>query len=298
MKRFKLSRQQRRDLTGYSFILPNLIGVFLFTFIPILYALVISFTDWDFTKGIGNWNWVGIKNFTKIWSDEWFTNSLKNTIIFAIFVVIGTISIALVLAALIDKFCYGKLPIRLALFMPYISNVVAISIVWVMMYAPWGPFTQIVKFFGVKNPPQWLGSETWALPAVIIMTIWGGIGYAVLIYSSAIQSLPKDIYEAAEVDGANEIVKFFKLTVPFLSPTTFFLVITTLISSFQVFAPIQLMTRGGPGSSSSVLVYYIYESAFSFYKMGYASAMSWVLFILLFIVTLIQWHQQKKWVSY
>lgn len=297
-KRFKLSKQAKNNLTGYSFILPNLIGVFLFTFLPMVYALIISFTDWNFTNGLGNWNWVGIKNFIDMWQDEWFTNSLKNTIVFAVFVVIGTICISLLLAVLIDKFCYAKTSIRLALFMPYISNVVAISIVWVMMYAPWGPFTQIVKLFGVENPPQWLGDEHWALPAVIIMTIWGGIGYAVLIYSSAIQSLPKEIYEAAEVDGANEITKFRKLTVPFLSPTTFFLVVTTLISSFQVFAPIQLMTRGGPGSSSSVLVYYIYESAFSFYKMGYASSMSWVLFLLLFIVTLVQWRQQKKWVCY
>ncbi|WMJ89977.1 carbohydrate ABC transporter permease [Anaerocolumna sp. MB42-C2] len=294
----KLSRQTKKDMAGYVFILPNLIGVLLFTFIPIVYSLIISFTDWDFTKGFGNWNWVGFKNFLDIWKDKWFVDSLKNTIIFAVCVVLFTLVIAIILAVVIDRFCFAKTPIRLALFMPYISNVVAVAIVWVMMYSPWGPFTQFVKSMGVKNPPQWLGDYKWALPAVIIMTVWGGIGYAVMIYTSAIQGLPKDVYEAAEVDGAGEIIKFLKLTIPFLSPTTFFLIITTLISSFQVFAPIQLMTRGGPGSSSSVLVYYIYQSAFSFYKMGYASAMSWILFILLFIVTLIQWKNQKKWVSY
>ncbi|WP_246240927.1 carbohydrate ABC transporter permease [Anaerocolumna sedimenticola] len=294
----KLSRQTKKDIAGYVFILPNLIGVLLFTFIPIVYSLIISFTDWDFTKGFGNWNWVGFKNFLDIWKDKWFVDSLKNTIIFAVCVVLFTLVTAIILAVVIDRFCFAKTPIRLALFMPYISNVVAVAIVWVMMYSPWGPFTQFVKSMGVKNPPQWLGDYKWALPAVIIMTVWGGIGYAVMIYTSAIQGLPKDVYEAAEVDGAGEITKFLKLTIPFLSPTTFFLIITTLISSFQVFAPIQLMTRGGPGSSSSVLVYYIYQSAFSFYKMGYASAMSWILFILLFIVTLIQWKNQKKWVSY
>lgn len=294
----KLSRKVKRNMAGYTFILPNLIGVILFTFIPIVYSLIISFTNWDFTKGFGNWNWVGFKNFVDIWSDKWFVDSLKNTIVFAVVVVVFTLIIALVLAVVIDRFCYAKTPIRLALFMPYISNVVAVAIVWVMMYSSWGPFTQMVKKLGVDNPPQWLGDYKWSLPSVIIMTIWGGIGYAVMIYTSAIQGLPRDVYEAAEVDGAGEIRKFFALTVPFLSPTTFFLVVTTLISSFQVFAPIQLMTRGGPGSSSSVLVYYIYQSAFSFYKMGYASAMSWILFILLFIVTMIQWKQQKKWVSY
>ena len=297
-KRLFLTKQLRTDLVGYSFILPNMLGVLLFTLIPIGYSLIISFTDWDFTHGIGNWNYVGFKNFIDIWSDSWFIDSFKNTILFGFAVVLSTISISIVLAVLIDRYCFAKLPIRLAMFMPYISNVVAVAIVWVMMYSPWGPFTQMVKAFGVENPPQWLGDYDWALIAVIIMTVWGSIGYCVMIYTATIQGLPQDVYEAADVDGASEITKFFKITVPFLSPTTFFLVITTLISSFQVFAPIQLMTRGGPGSSSSVLVYYIYTSAFSFYKMGYAAAMSWVLFILLFIVTLVQWKNQKRWVEY
>ena len=132
----------------------------------------------------------------------------------------------------------------------------------------------------------------------ILMTIWSNVGYSALIYTSSIQGLPQDVYEAADMDGANEIVKFFKLTIPFLSPTTFFLVITNIITSFQVFAPIQIMTRGGPGTSTYVLVYYIYRSAFGYYKMGYASAMAWILFILIFIVTMIQWRGQKRWVSY
>lgn len=294
----KLSRQIKTDIAGYLFILPNILGVLLFTFFPIIISLIISFTDWDFTKGIGNWNYIGLDNFIKMWKDTWFINSLKNTVIFAFSSVALTLVIALVLAVIIDRFCVAKTSIRLALFMPYISNIVAVSIVWIMMYSPWGPFTQMIKWLGVENPPQWLGDYKWSLPAIIIMTIWSGIGYAVMIYTSAIQGLPKDVYEAANIDGASELRKFFKLTIPFLSPTTFFLVTTTLISSFQVFAPIQLMTRGGPGSSSSVLVYYIYTSAFSFYKMGYASSMSWILFILLFTVTLIQWKNQKKWVSY
>jgi multiple sugar transport system permease protein len=198
----------------------------------------------------------------------------------------------------IDRHCYGAVPIRLAMFMPKISNIVAISIVWVMMYSPWGPVSQFLKFIGIKNPPQFLGDYFWALPAITFMMIWSGIGYAVMIYSSTIQGLPREVYEAADIDGAGEITKFFRITVPFLSPTTFFLVITMLISSFQVFAPIQLMTRGGPGSSSSVLVYYIYTSAFTFYRMGYAASMSWLLFILLFIITLVQWKYQKRWVYY
>lgn len=296
--KLKLSRQLKTDLVGYSFILPNIVGVLLFTLFPMIFSLIISFTDWDYTQGIGNWNFVGFQNFIDMWKDEWFTSSLMNTIVFAVTVVPLTVFLALVLAVVIDKYCFAKLPMRLAFFMPYISNVVAVAIVWVMMYSPWGPFTQLVRSLGVENPPQWLGDPKWALAAIILMTIWSGVGYANMIYTSAIQGLPKDVYEAADIDGANEVTKFFKLTVPFLSPTTFFLVITTFVTSFQVFAPIQIMTRGGPGTATNVLVYYIYTSAFTFYKMGYASAMSWILFLILFAITMIQWRGQKKWVSY
>ena len=293
-----LSRQMKTDLTGYAFIAPNVIGVTLFTLIPMLISLVISFTGWDYTQGFGNWTFNGGANYVEMWSDRWFVDSLVNTLVFSIGVVPVTIFLALVLAVIIDKYCYGKLPIRLAMFMPYISNVVAVAIVWVMMYSPWGPFTQMVKAFGVANPPQWLGDHRWALPAIMLMTIWGGVGYAMMIYTSSITSLPKDVYEAADIDGAGEVTKFVKITVPFLSPTTFFLVITTFISSFQVFAPIQIMTRGGPGTATHVLVYYIYTTAFTFYRMGYAASMSWILFLILFLITMIQWKGQRKWVSY
>ncbi len=294
----KLTRQTKTDLTGYAFIAPNLLGMLVFTVFPFFFSLYISFTDWDFTKGIGNWNFNFGANYLEIWKDAWFVAAFRNTLVYAISVVPLTIFIALVLAVIIDKYVWGKVPIKLAAFMPYISNIVAVSIVWVMMYSPWGPFTLLIKALGWTDPPKWLGDYTWALPAVILMSIWSGVGYCILIYSAAIQGLSKDVYEAADVDGANEITKFFKITVPALTPTTFFLVVTTLITSFQVFAPIQIMTRGGPGNSTNVLVYYMYTAAFSFYRMGYAATISWVLFAVLLTVTLIQWRGQKKWVSY
>lgn len=293
-----LKPQVKTDLTGYAFLLPNLLGCLLFTFIPVVFSLVISFTDWDFTKGIGNWNFIGLENYVSMWHDKWFTDALINTLIYTIAVVPITIFLALIFSVLIDKYCFAKLPIRLAMLMPYVSNVVAVAIVWVMMYSSFGPVTQLVKAMGVENPPKWLADYNWAMPAIILMTIWSNVGYSTLIYTSSIQGLPQDVYEAADMDGASELKKFFKLTVPFLSPTTFFLVITNIITSFQVFAPIQIMTRGGPGTSTYVLVYYIYRSAFGYYKMGYASAMAWILFLLIFAVTLIQWRGQKRWVSY
>lgn len=155
-KRQILSPQARTDLTGYSFLLPNLIGCALFTFIPVLFSLFISFTDWDYTKGFGSWNFVGFQNFIDMWSDEWFVDALTNTLVYTIAVVPITIFLALILSVLIDKYCFAKLPIRLAMLMPYISNVVAVAIVWVMMYSSFGPVTQLVKALGVENPPQWL----------------------------------------------------------------------------------------------------------------------------------------------
>jgi multiple sugar transport system permease protein len=296
--KFKLSKQLRIDLTGYSFILPNLIGMISFTLIPIVFSLIISFTDWDFTRGIGNWNFIGVQNFIRIWTDEWFTTGLKHSLIYAFVTVPLSLALSLVLAVIIDRACHAKTAIKLAMFMPHISNVVAVSIVWVMMYSPWGPITQFVQFLGVENPPKWLGDYTWALPAVMFMAVWSGLGYNIMIYTASIQGLPQELYEAAEIDGAGEILKFFKLTIPLLSPTIFFLVITGFIGAFQVFGQIQVMTNGGPGTSTNVLVFYIYTSAFTFYKMGYGAAMSWILFAILFIVTLIQWKGQKKWVGY
>ena len=297
-KRKQFQKQLKVDATGYLFLLPNIIGTMAFTVLPLLFSLYISFTDWEYTRGIGNWTFNYGANYLEMWTDRWFVASLKNTLIFAFTVVPISVFLALVLAVIIDKYCWGKTPLKLAMFMPYISNIVAVAIVWKMMYSPYGPITELVKFLGWKNPPAWLGDYDWALPAVILMSIWSNIGYAIMIYTSSIQGLPQDIYEAADVDGAGEITKFFKLTIPQLSPTTFYLFITTLITSFQVFAPIQIMTRGGPGTSTHVLVYYIYTAAFSFYRMGYASAMAWILFLLLMIVTLVQWRGQKNWVSY
>lgn len=294
----KLSKQLRTDLVGYSFILPNIVGTMLFVLLPLLFTLVISFTNWDFISGFKKVGFIGINNYIKLWSDEWFIASLSNTLMYAVTVVPVTVFLSLILAVQVEKFAYAKTIIKLAAFMPYISNIVAISIVWKMMYAPWGPFTQMVKAIGFSNPPAWLGDYTWALPAIILVGVWGGIGYCIMIYSSSIQSLPQDVYEAAEVDGATHFQQLFRITIPFLSPTTFFLVITQSIIAFQIFAQVQIMTRGGPGTSTHVLVYYIYTSAFSFYKMGYAAAISWVLFIILMIITLVQWQGQKRWVSY
>ncbi len=210
----KLSKQIKTDMVGYSFILPNIIGTTLFVILPLIFTLVISFTNWDFISGFKNVKFFGLTNYIEQWGDEWFVSSFTNTILYAVVVVPVTVFVSLILAVQLEKYAYAKPIIKLAVFMPYISNIVAISIVWKMMYAPWGPFTQLVKLLGWSNPPAWLGSYTWALPALMLVGIWGGVGYCIMIYSSAIQALPMDVYEAAEVDGATQFQQLFKITIP------------------------------------------------------------------------------------
>ena len=199
-----ISRQLKTDLTGYAFIAPNVLGFTLFTLVPMIISLIISFTDWDYTQGFGNWIFNGGANYVEVWADKWFVDSLVNTIVFAAGVVPVTIFLALVLAVVIDKFCYAKLPIRLAMFMPYISNVVAVAIVWVMMYSPWGPFTQMVKMLGVENPPQWLGDHHWALPAIMLMTVWSGVGVGAGVASDTLEASAPAVVESPPTAGPPE----------------------------------------------------------------------------------------------
>lgn len=289
-------KELQENLVAYSFLLPSLFGLVFFSMLPLLFSLLVSFTDWNFIQGLGNWNWVGFTNFVKLWSDEWFVASLKNTLIFTVVTVPVGLILALLLAALIDSFCHERLAgvIRISMYMPHICNIVAASAVWMVLYSSYGPFTQMVQTLGWDNPPQWLADYQWALPAVMIMCIWSSLGYRIFIYSASMAGLPRELYEAAEIDGASGIQKFCYLTVPLLQPTTFFLTITGIITSFKVFGQINVMTSGGPGSATYTLVYYIYRRAFTYYEMGYASAVAMILFLILLVVTIIQWKHNEK----
>lgn len=288
----KQNKQLKTDLKGLAFILPSLSGFLLFVVVPVLFSLIISFCKWDYTQGLSGieFNW-GV-NFVNMWKDDWFITSFKNTLLFSAGFVPLTVIFALTIAVLLDRYVYTKRFCQLCYFMPYISNVVAISIVWVIMLSSSGPISMLVRAFGIE-PLKWLGNTATALPSVIVTSIWMNVGYLIMIYTAALQNVPQELYEAASIDGANGWKQLLHVTIPTLRPTTFFLVITTIINSFKVFGQINIMTQGGPGNSTSVLVHYIYKSAFTFYDMGYASAMSWVLFVLLFIVTIIQMHGQK-----
>ena len=292
----KRKQDLKQSLTAASFLAPSLLGLILFSAVPVVFSMFISLTDWNYVNGIGNWNFVWFENFKKLWSDEWFRASLCNTFVYTVVTVPIGLFLAVVIAVLIDQFCAKKLAgmLRVTMYMPKICNIVASAAVWTMLYSTYGPFTQLMKALGWTDPPRFLASYTWALPAVMLMSIWQGLGYHVFLYSASLTSLPKDIYEAADLDGVNGIQRFFYITLPQLKPTTFFLTVTGIISSFKVFGSINVMTHGGPGSSTYTLVYYIYKSAFTYYEMGYASAVAMVLFAILLCVTLYQWHHNKN----
>lgn len=204
-------------------------------------------------------------------------------------------AIGLVIAVILNKFVYLKNFLRVLFFLPYVSSIVAISIVWSVMYNPAnGPINGALRSLGVENLPGWLASPDWSLTAIIIMVVWTYTGYTMVLYMAGLQGVPKDLYEAASIDGATGVKSFFKITIPMLKPTSFLIAVTLIISTFQVFAAVAVMTKGGPLNSTMVLAYHIYVQAFQYYEMGYAAAMSWVLFLIIFVITMLQWREQKK----
>lgn len=294
-------RRKRRlllNLKGYAFIAPNYILMIVFLGFPVLFALVLAFSEWDLISGLSGIKFTGLKNFITMLGDKWFVKSLTNNLYYTLTVVPGTIVLSLLIAVLINDFTYKKGFFRAVIFLPYISNIVAISLIWSLLYSKYGPIVSFLRSIGVENPPAFLADKNWAMPAIIFMSIWMQLGYASLIYGAGLQGIPAELYEASWIDGANWWQRFRNVTVPMLSPTTFFILITSLIGSFKVFSQIQVMTDGGPYGATTVLVYYIYTTAFKFYKFGYASSMALVLFLIIMLFTLIQWRGQKKWVNY
>nr|WP_235941243.1 sugar ABC transporter permease [Paenibacillus puerhi] len=286
------------NLYGYAFIFPMLVGVSIMTLLPILASFFLSFTEWNFLLGFKRIDFIGLRNFERLLADDIFWKSLTNNVIFML-VVPATLAFSLLLAVLINKYVYFKDLFKVIYFMPYISSIVAVAMVWQVLFHPsFGPVNNLLMSLGIENPPKWLADVNFALPSIMMITIWVSIGYNLIIYIAGLQNIPPELYEAAEIDGARPAQKFWNITLPLLSPTTFFLLITGLIGTFKVFDVIQVLTGGGPANSTSVVVFHLYETAFVHLKMGYASTMALVLFATIFLITLIQWYGQRKWVNY
>lgn len=290
------TRRLRHNLQGWLFIGPLILGILGFQFFPIVVSLLASFTDWT---GLTRPDFVGFGNYvTLITQDPFFAVTLKNTVVFTFATIPLTLGLALALSVLCNQRIKGIAVFRTAYFVPYITNVVAISLVWFWFYQPRdGVLDGLLSVVGVTGP-AWLTDVHWALPAVILVSVWQGVGYPMVILLAGLQGIPSTFQEAATIDGASAWQRFWRVTMPLLTPTLFFLTITQFISSFQVFGIIFVMTQGGPANATNVYIYYLYQNAFSFSKMGYASAMAWILFAIIAAITLLQWRLQRWWVFY
>lgn len=283
-------------LKGYLFLLPSFAGLLTFVLIPILMGFIISFTNYDGYKKL---DFVGLNNYIHMFQDDYVLTSLKNNVIYTAVTVPATMIISLLLALALNMGMKGSTFFRTMIFFPTISSMVAVGIVWSLLFNPvQGPVNQLLMAVGIESPPRWLASTTWALWAIMIVAVWKQAGYYMVIFLSGLQAIPKQLYESAQIDGANSVVRFFKITLPMLSPTTFMVLILSIIGSFQVFDLVSIMTDGGPGRATNVLVYRIYQEGFGYSKMGYASAIAYFLFLIIFVITLIQFRGQQKWVTY
>ncbi|MEF7441637.1 sugar ABC transporter permease [Paenibacillus lautus] len=292
------SLQRGENLWGIAFVSPMLIGVIILVLFPILATLVLGFADWNFVQGWDGIQWVGFQNFRQLLEDDMFIKSVRNNVLFLLTVPVYMM-ISMTLAILIDRFVYMKGYFKVAYFMPYISNIVAVAVVWQVLFQPsYGPINEILRTLGMSNPPKWIADPNFALISIMLISIWISIGFNLIIYIAGLQSIPKDLYEAADIDGANGWTKFRRITLPLLSPTSFFLLVTGIISTFKVFDIIAVMTQGGPIGSTTMMVWYLYDTAFVNLKVGYASSIAAVLFGFVMLITLGQWAAQKKWVNY
>jgi multiple sugar transport system permease protein len=272
-----------------------MIGLLAFTAFPIVASLLLGFFDWPV---IGDHDFIGLKNYKALLSGAEFRTAIINTVVFVLLYVPLNIVISLGLATWINSRIRLRGLYRTIFFIPVVTPVVANAAIFSLMLSPNGLVDSLMQtWFGVQAP-NFLGSKTWAMPAVVLLSIWQGFGYNMLVFSAALDAVPTSLTEAATIDGASPTVRFFKIVLPLITPAIFFAVVLTLISSFQVFTQAYVLTGGGPGNATTTMVVYLYEQGFQFYKLGLASAIAWVLFVIILIITVFQFIGQKRWVHY
>ncbi|MBY3621726.1 sugar ABC transporter permease [Acinetobacter sp. CUI P1] len=286
----------RQGWIGMTFILPNMIGILLFFIIPAIYSFVLMFTNYQFSNP--NWQFTGLDNLKRLFHDDNFYASIKYTVIFLISVPVSMV-LAFIVALFLNRSVYLKGVLRGMFFLPYISSGVAVAFVWMLLFQPsQGPINEMLRWIGIASPPGWFADTETAMYAIDIVQIWLMLGYNMIIYLAALQEISTEQLEAARIDGASTFKTTWKIVWPLVSPTTFLLMITGLIMTMKSFSIIQAITAGGPSGGTTVLSLFVYKTAFSYYDMGYASAISWFLFAVILVITVIQWIGQKRWVHY
>lgn len=287
MKNFLDNLSNNQRFAGWIFIFPALIGTIIFIIIPVICSFGLSFAKWDLLNPI---QFVGLDNYKKIFSEPLFFKILWNTIVFAVSTSVLGVIIPLILACILNSKIRGSEFYKTAYFLPFITPMIVIGVVWEWIFDPNIGLLNHILHLHIN----WLYDTHYAMTALIIVSVWKLIGYNMVIFLSSLAGISQSMFEAAKIDGANAFQTFKNVTVPLLSPTIFFVVIITAISSFQIFDLIYLMTQGGPLDSTNVLVYAIYKNAFEYFNVGKASAIAYVLFLLIFVLTLCQWNLRKK----
>lgn len=298
----KMTRQQKRDMIAYSFIAPNFIGFAVFTLGPVIFAFILAFLKWDGNSPI---EFVALENFAAMIGNSRFIASFKNTIVYCIATVPLTLAAAIGLAVVLNQKIKGRNFFRTVSFFPYVASLVAVAAVWNMLFSPAksGPVNMLLyKVFHVaaKDLPKWAASTDWVMFTIVLFSVWKNMGYYMVIYLAGLQGINAELYEAASLDGAGPWQKFRYITWPQLQPTTFFVTIILTINCFKVYDIVYMLAGGSNGvinESAIVLVYHIYEEAFRNWNLGYASAVAMVLFLLVLVVTIIQFRGEKKYAN-
>ena len=294
-RRPRWRERDKQTLAAWLFLLPSLIGFVIFTAGPVIAAGVISLLEWNLFSPP---SWAGLRNFARLGGDPTFWSALGNTAYFTFASVPLTILVSLGLALLLNQGLRRVAVFRSLLLLPYATITVAVAFVWIWLYIPDGGLINAVLGLVGINGPDWLVSETWAMPALIAMSVWKSFGFGMVVFLAGLQAIPQQLYEAATVDGSNAWQRFRNITLPMLSPAAFFVVVTSIIGSFQVFDQALIMTNGGPGSETTTLVMYIYRTGFENYDEGYAAAQSLVLFAFIAVITVVQFVLQRRLVHY
>ena len=314
-KKRRMTRLERKHtLIAYSFLAPNFLGFAIFTLVPVVFSIFLSFVEWN-GGAIETLKWVGLENYAEIFKIEKVIDkfadgnytyffervdlgiALKNTLFYTLVTVPMTLVCAIALAIALNKAVKGAVAFRTIFFFPYVASMVAICVCWNFMLMKDGPINQLIMAVGIPFNKSWTADSNMAIWAIILVSVWRSMGYYMVIYLAALQGVPTELYEAATVDGANKWQQFCNVTLPQLKPTTFFSSIMLIISCFKIYDVVAIMTEGGPGRSTKMLVTYTYEMAFSKIKYGQASAISMVLLVFVLTITIIQFASEKKFAN-
>jgi multiple sugar transport system permease protein len=291
----------REGRTAFLFIAPLFIGFVIFNLFPLVYSIFLSLVNFNSFGEIKVSEFMGIRNYLRAFNDRLALESFAKSFLFSLIYVVGIIALSLCVALLLNRKLYLRTVSRTMIYMPYVANVVAIGIVWSIVLNPFGgPVNTALKLVGVPEPalPEWLIGVKSALPTVAGIKVWQNLAFQTIVFLAALQDVPRELYECAEIDGAGGWRRFFHITLPMISPTTFFLVVVTVIGSFNSLAIVKALTSGGPGNATRIITLFIYEQAIKYSYYSYANALACILFIFLLLITLIQWKAQKRWVHY